>query len=344
MASGGIPGARFRREGFLALGACRAENAVMQLGQRVRWLGGLGLGLGMFLGWGCGSNTKTYDVSGIVREVRENEGEVVIRHDEIPGYMMAMTMPFDVKDRTLLKGLKVGDVVRFKLLVEPKDSWAEGFQVLSNVPPTDVVANPGAATTVPEAGEPGESTELNDPNGVSFYKDVPELNVGDLLPDYALTNQFGKRIRIADYRGGVLVLNFIFTRCPIPDFCPRASDNMGATMRLLKSRAAVPGNWKFLSVSFDPTYDTPKVLESYGKRFQYDPEKWSFAIGAFDQVQPLGSHFGLYFSRNVTPDNMNHNLRTVVIDPQGKVSEILVGKDWTPVQLADAVGKALGSN
>lgn len=307
--------------------------------QTGRWMGVLGLlGAGLVL-WGCRPGPKSYDVSGIVREVREGEGEVVIKHEEIPGYMMAMTMPFDVKDRGLLKGLKPGDVVRFKLLVEPKDSWAEGFQVLSNVPPP-VVVTEVAKPVVEQPIDPAQPAELNDPNGVSFYKDVPELNPGDLLPDYALTNQFGKRIQIADYRGGVLVLNFIFTRCPIPDFCPRASDNMGATARLLKARPSVPGNWKMLSVSFDPEYDTPRVLESYGKRFQYDPEKWSFAIGAFDQVQPLGSHFGLYFSRNVTPDNMNHNLRTVVIDPKGRVAKILVGKDWTPEQLAEAVGAA----
>ena len=114
-------------------------------------------------------------------------------------------------------------------------------------------------------------------------------------------------------------------------------------MRLLQSRPVVPGNWQFLSLSFDPGRDTPGVLESYGQRHGYDPSRWTLATGSFDELQPLGTHFGLYFSRNVTPDKLNHNLRTVVLDAQGRVSEILVGKDWTPEQLAEAVAQAFAA-
>ena len=289
-----------------------------------RWVGWVFLGMAGLLA-GCRDRT-VYDVRGVVVEVRATNSEAVIRHEKIPGYMDAMTMPFDVKDVRLLDGLRSGEVVRFQLYVEPKDSWAAGFQVLSNVGPQQV--------SVPAP------PVLNDPNGVSFYKDVPELKVGDVVPDYVLTNQFGKSVSLSGFRGQVLVFNFFFTRCPLPDFCPREADNLSQVMRTLRSGAPLSTNWHLLSVSFEPEMDTPRVLESYAKRHQYDPEHWTFATGAYDQIQPLGSHFGLYFGRNVTPDNQNHNLRTVVLDPQGRVVEIIVGNRWTPDQLLQAMRKA----
>lgn len=299
--------------------------------ERMRWLMGGIVGLAC-LAAGCrdGAGTEgrqSYDVTGVVIEVRATNNEAIIRHDAIPGYMEAMTMPFDVKDPSLLGGLKSGDFVRFKLLVEPKDSWAEGFQVLSNIGPQTVAAKP-----VPV---------LNDPNGVSFYKDVPELKVGDLVPDYALTNQMGQPIRLSQFRGKALAFNFFFTRCPLPDFCPREADNLSRVMRQLKADASVPSNWHLLSISFEPENDPPKALEAYARRHQYDPERWTFATGAYEQVQPLGSHFGLYFGRNVTPDNQNHNLRTVILDPEGRVMEIIIGNRWEPAQVIEGLKRAL---
>lgn len=294
--------------------------------QRGTWKTALGLGSALLLLAGC-RNEKIYDVRGVVIEIRATNNEALIRHEKIPDYMEAMTMPFDVKDPALLVGLKSGDVVQFKLHVEPKDSWATSFNVLSN--------------TGPQQGLVPARPVLNDPNAVSFYKDVPELKVGDVLPDYQLTNQFGQSIQLAQFRGKVLVFNFFFSRCPIPDFCPREADNLSRVMRTLKADPTVSTNWHLLSVSFEPEFDTPKVMESYARRHQYDPERWTFASGAYEQVQPLGSHFGLYFGRNVTPDNQNHNLRTVVLDRQGKVVEIIIGNRWTPTQVIEAVKKAL---
>ncbi len=280
------------------------------------------------LGAGCreSGGEKTYDVRGIVRELRVAEKEVVVRHEEIPGYMAAMTMPFPVRSMAELAGLKVGDQVAFRLHVTATNSHSDAFVVVSNAP---AAVPPGVV--------------LNDTNAFSLYADVPELKRGDTLPDYAFTNQFGNAFHLREYRGKVLVFNFIFTRCPLPDFCPRASSGIADTMRLLKSRPSVPGNWRMLSLSFDPVADTPEVLKQYGERFGCDPAYWTIGTGAFDQLQPLGSHFGLYFARNVTPDNQNHNLRTVVVDAQGRVSDILVGKDWTPEMLADSVVRALSA-
>ncbi len=296
-----------------------------------KWLGA-GLVAAAIMTSGCrdggaAGGRQSYDVTGVVIEVRATNNEAVIRHDRIEGYMDAMTMPFDVKDAALLVGLKSGDFVRFKLLVEPKDSWAEGFQVLSNIGPQEVASKPAPV--------------LNDPNGVSFYKEVPELKVGDFLPDYALTNQLGQPIRLSQFRGKALAFNFFFTRCPLPDFCPREADNLSRAMRQMKADATMPTDWHLLSISFEPENDPPKALEAYARRHQYDPDRWTFATGAYEQVQPLGSHFGLYFGRNVTPDNQNHNLRTVILDPQGRVVEIIIGNRWEPAQVIDALKRAL---
>jgi protein SCO1/2 len=283
-----------------------------------------------FLTQGCGP--KEYGVRGVIKEVRPAEGDVVIRHDPIPGYMEAMTMPFRVRDASILSNLHAGDTVAFRLSVTRTESWSDSFRVLEKAPATNA---PAPSTTV--TPEPGK-TVLNDPSGVSFYKDVPELKPGDPLPPYTLTNQDGRAFTTADFRGRVLVLNFIFTRCPLPDFCPRESTALAAAIKQL--RRSGPTNFHVVSVSFDPEHDTPKALAAYGRRYGHDPSEWTFATGSFDNIQPLGSHFGLYFSRAVTPDNMNHNLRTVVVQPDGKVSDIILGNRWAPGQLADAVALA----
>ncbi len=282
-----------------------------------------------WLGAGCRDKKGTeevHDVRGVIREIRASDKEVVVRHEEIPGYMAAMTMPFPLESMDVLGGAKAGDLVKFRLHVTATNSRSDGFVVLSNAPAT---ASPAVV--------------LNDTNAVSLYIDVPELKRGDLVPDYVFTNQFAQPFRLRDYRGKVLVFNFIFTRCPLPDFCPRASTGLADTIALLKSRPGVPPDWRFLSLSFDPLTDTPEVLRAYGARFGCDPKVWTIGTGAYEQLQPLGSHFGLYFARNVTPDNQNHNLRTVVVDAAGRVTDILVGKEWTAEMLADAVTKALES-
>ena len=259
---------------------------------------------------GCGP--KEYEVTGVIKEVRTAGPDVVVRHDAIPGYMDAMTMPFPVRDASVLTGLQPGDAVKFRLSVTRAESWSDRFVVTAKA--TNAASEASAASTSEKP------TVLNDPSGVSFYKDVPELKVGDPLPAYVLTNQDGRRITTDDFRGRVLVLNFIFTRCPLPDFCPRESMTMTSAIRQLRRDG--PTNFHVVSVTFDPEHDTPKVLAAYGRRYGHDASEWTFATGSFDSIQPLGSHFGLYFSRAVTPDNMNHNLRTVVIRPDGKVAEI----------------------
>jgi len=277
---------------------------------------------------GCRPRVTVYPVRGLVRELKADGTNVVIKHEEIPGYMTAMTMNFDAPAATVLQGLQPQDVVTFKLHVSADDSWVDGFNVLSNAGP--------AAVTTPDP------VVLNDPTAVSFFKAVPELKVGEVLPDYALndyafTNQSGKLIRLADYRGKVLAFTFIFTRCPLPDFCPRLSQRFRSAQKTLKERALPNLDWQLLSLSFDPLYDSPKVLESYAKRFDGDFSRWTFTTGAYEPIHQLGALFGLYFGMNVTPDKLNHNLRTVVLDRNSRIHEVFVGNSWTSEELVNSI-------
>jgi protein SCO1 len=259
----------------------------------------------------------TYQVTGVVKRVEPDKKRIVIRHDEITNYMAAMTMPFDVKDTNQLSVAKPGDGVTFRLLVTEDDGWIDSVTVVSN------------AAVITSA--------TNQPEPVRFVSSVGELKVGDLVPDYAFTNQLGREIRLRDFRGGALALTFVFTRCPYPDFCPRMSDHFGKTMRRLKAMPGAPTNFHLLSISFDPEWDTPRRLEDYGKRFGQDPEKWTLATGAWDPIERLGGHFGLIFGRNVPADRLEHNLRTVVLRPDGTVHAILISNEWQVDELVGAM-------
>ncbi len=271
---------------------------------------------------GCGP--KAYETKGLVRELKEDGKTAVIQHDKIPGYMEAMTMSFEVRDTNELSHVKQGDTVAFRLLVTEKDGWIDRVRVLSNAP--------------------SESVALADTNAapiMNIVPNVPPLDVGELVPDYTLTNELGRVFRLSEFRGKALAITFIFTRCPFPTFCPRMTDHFKAVQKALKSDAAAPKNWHLLSLSFDPAFDTPSMLRTYGKARNNDPERWNLATGDMTQVASLAQHFGLYFSRTSLPSAQNHNLRTVVLDPSGRVHKVHIGNDWTPEELtADIVEAA----
>ena len=267
-----------------------------------------------------------YPVRGVVQALRPDGKTVVIKHEEIPGYMAAMTMPFDVKDTNELRGLKPGDTVDFRMRVTEKDGWIDRLRVATNAP-----ATPATAAVPPMT---------NAAAALRILPNVPALNPGDALPDYAFTNESGRAIHLADYRGNAFALTFIFTRCPFPDFCPRLSDRFATVQKRLKADPAAPKNWRLLSVSFDPEHDTPETLAGYGRRFGYDREHWSLVSGGFDPIERLAGHFGLYFSRGLAPAEQNHNLRTVVVDALGKVKQVFIGNEWTADELAASLIEA----
>ena len=162
----------------------------------------------------------------------------------------------------------------------------------------------------------------------------------DEVPDYRLINQDGKPIRIRDYRGKALVLTFIYTRCQDPNQCTLMSNNFAAIDQELQKQPELYQKTHLLSISFDPTYDTPKVLRSYGAAYtgKYSEETfahWEFASGSADEVKGIAQYFGIRYYQD-TPSGQEqviHSLRTAVIGPDGKVVKVYRGNEWKPDDL-----------
>jgi protein SCO1/2 len=257
------------------------------------------------------ANEKRYELKGKVVAVDKSDRTVTISHQDIVGYMPAMTMPFKIKNDADLEMLKPGDEVTGTLVVDDVSSWVEISTIAE-----------GTAPLSPTAAVPGEPKP------------------GDEVPDFALTNQDGKRIHLAQYRGQALALTFIYTRCPQPDQCTLMSNNFAVIDRELQKQPEVYQKTHLLSISFDPDYDTPKVLRSYGASHteRYSDEgfqHWEFATGSSDEVKGIAQFFGMryYHDTESGQDQVIHSLRTAVIGPDGKLVKLYRGNEWKPEEV-----------
>jgi len=261
---------------------------------------------------------EVYYVRGVVKGLQLEEGTVLIDHEEIPGFMEAMTMPFTVADTNEFAGITTNDQVQFRLVVEPLKSWIDQVQ------------------------KTGTAQNLTNQNRPMFrlVREVEPLSEGDRLPNYPFTNSLGQAFQTDDFRGQVLAFTLIFTRCPLPDFCPRMGRNFEAVYRTLSQEGSGFTNWHLLSLSFDPEFDTPAVLNAYARQFERDPARWTFATGALIELDDITERFGMYFARESTGVTFNHNLRTVVIDPYGRVHRVFIGNTWKPAEVVAAMREA----
>jgi protein SCO1/2 len=267
------------------------------------------------------ADRQTFQVRGVIRELDPDGMSARIRHEEIPDYMAAMTMKLSVKDPKELTGLAPGDPVSFRMIVTSEEGWIDQVRKLDAIPETLVEAPP-----------PRETFRI--------VRSVEPLNIGDSIPDYPFTNQLGDAFSLHDFRGKALAITFIFTRCPFPDFCPRMLGNFETASAQLNAMPDAPDNWHLLALSFDPEYDTPERMKAYARQYYFDPEHWSFATGALIEIDALTEQFGLVFPRSETGAGFDHNLRTVVIDAQGKVQSILIGNQWKVKDLVAEMAKA----
>jgi protein SCO1/2 len=263
------------------------------------------------------TNRQVFQVKGVVVSLNPRQKQVEIKHQEIPGYMPAMTMPFDVKDTNELAGLEPGQAVSFRMTVTDTEGWIDQIQRIQS-----------ASTNGPP---PGAS--------LSPARNVEPLGPGDHLPDYTLTNQFGQVFSTGLFKGQALAITFLFTRCPYPTFCPRMSANFEEAQQKLPAASGSGTNWQLLTVSFDPDFDKPAVLRAYANSHQCDPAHWTFATGALIDVTVLGEQFGLVFVPNPS-GIISHNLRTAVIDAAGRVQKIFQGNTWTSDELVAEMVKA----
>ncbi len=261
----------------------------------------------------CAPNdgTTRYPLQGKIEGLDILDRELLIAHEEIPGFMPAMTMPFKMPEAqgflARFQGMRIerlrrGDVVTATLVVKANESWIEKVNVVRYEPP------PGMSAPVPK-----------------------EAKIGEPVVDVALEDQDGKPLRLSDYRGQVLALTFIYTRCPIPEFCPRIMKNFQDLESLIESDPALRTKARLLSVSFDVEFDRPEVLQAFGSAFVKDRgqgpfARWKLATGTKEAVGRLGQYFGLVFFKE--GGEYAHSLVTVVIGPDGRLVREFSGNDW----------------
>lgn len=269
---------------------------------------------------------QIFSARGVIKELKPDGKTVVIRHEEIPNYMPAMTMPLEARNTNELKGLLPGETVTFNLIVTKTDAWIEQISK-TDVPRIEEPPLPAITQTPPR------------PSFIHIMKDVEPLDVGDPLPEYHFTNQLGQPVTITQFRGEALAITFIFTRCPLPNFCPLMSANFGQTQDKLLALANGPTNWHLLTISFDADFDTSAVLKLYSAQYHCDPAHWSFVTGKPDDIAAICDQLGVVVERD-PGGGFNHNLRTVVIDAAGRIQKIFVGNEWTSDELAAEMVKA----
>ena len=292
---------------------------------------GLVLGLGSSLGLaGCrgggapGSRLpqKTYHLRGRVVATDAAGGRITIAHGAIPSFMGAMTMSYKMVEPNTLSELHAGDVITARMTVDedaagPLNPRLDEIVVVAQARPD---TRPAVQYHVPAAG--------------------------DAVPNFALLNQSGKTIHLAQFRGKVVLLTFIYTRCPLADFCPKMSSNFAEIDQALQADPATYAKTHLVSVSFDPKYDTPAVLRSYGgahtgKFTQETFKHWDFAAPPVAELPAVEQ----YFDVGVTGDtadaaNLTHSLSTVLIGADGKVLAWFPTNDWKPAVVAAQIEQA----
>jgi len=259
------------------------------------------------------ANEKRFELKGKVVAVEPDKHLVTVAHEEIKNYMPGMTMPFMLPDEATLGYLASGDEINATLVVDSSQSWLE-----------NVVITRQSTDTSPTTG-------------------IPEAKEGDEVPDFTMVNQDGKDIRLHNFNGKALLLTFIYTRCPLPEYCNLMSTNFADVDRALEKQPDVYAKTHLLSITIDPEYDTPKVLRSYGAAHteRYENETfahWDFATGTKDQIKGVAQFFGLrYFQGN---DQIVHGLRTVIVSPEGKVVKVYRDNQWKPEEVVGEMIKA----
>jgi protein SCO1/2 len=266
------------------------------------------------------SPEKTFSVRGKV--ISTDTTHVTLDHEAVPGFMEAMTMPYKLKDPGVVSELHPGDLITARIVVHQD---AAGFRdpELDNI----VVIAQARPDYKP-------AVQYHTPH------------VGDAVPDFRLLNQSGRNIRVSEFKGKVLVVTFIYTRCPLADYCPRMSRNFAEIDKALAGDPALYRETHLLSISFDPSYDTPAVLRSYGGAYtgNYTKETfahWDFAAPPEKELSQVTQFFGV----GVTPGEnktLNHSLSTAVIGKDGKIVAWYPTNDWEPADVVEAVKQAAG--
>ena len=255
----------------------------------------------------CRPQAREFSLHGQVTALARKRAEVTVKHDDIPGFMPAMTMAYRVKDPAALNGIAPGDLVSARLIVP------EG-----ELPYLSQITRTGHA-------------DLTSPAPAARVMDV--LNPGDVVPDDPFQDQNGVTRRLSDWRGKAVAVTFVYTRCPMPDFCPLMDRKFAAVQRAAQSDGATASAVHLVSITIDPEHDTPGVLKDHAAALGADPRMWSFLTAAVSATIDFASRFGISVIDEGPAPTLTHNLRTAVIDHRGRLVKIYSGSDWTPEAL-----------
>jgi protein SCO1 len=265
---------------------------------------------------------QRYSGRGLILKVDQVHKTVLVSSDAIPGYMEAMTMLYSVRDMKELQNIRPGTFVDFTLVVEADSSFVEGLRVhkYQGLEPDPLTAR-----------------RLKLLNQVADPPATKAVAIGEAVPDCALTDQNRGKVVLSNFAGKVIVLNFVYTRCALPNFCFRSSNNLGLLQRRFRQRLG--RDLVLLTVTFDPTHDDPVALAKYAATWKADSNKWHFLTGTAEDVRRVCELFG----EDVFQDEglMAHSLHTAIINGKGKLVANLEGNEFSAQQLGDLVHQVL---
>ncbi len=256
---------------------------------------------------------RQFELVGQILAIAPERNEVTIKHQDVKGFMPGMTMPFTVQDPALLRDRRPGDLITATLVVEEVKAYLSTLTMTGH---EDVPVAP--ATPVAKGLKPGDRVE-----------------------DSAFLNQDGALASLQDLRGHRVAMTFAYTRCPLPEFCPLMDRHFAAVQKALQKNPTL-ADVRLVTVTIDPAFDTPAVLKAHAGALGADPKVWSFLAPEPAGAPAFFEQFGLLVEREgAGPGDITHNLRTLVLDPDGRLATIRTGNDWTPAQLiADLLATA----
>src|SRR5262245_50709234 len=260
---------------------------------------------------GCSGAPDRYEykLQGQIISIAPDHMDATIKHEDIKGFMSAMTMPYKVREAKEYENLAPGDLINATLVVVSNDAYLKDVKKVGDAP----LEKPPAEAAMPSASSGFELLKLGQP-----------------VPNGKFLNQDGKPTTLEAFRGSAVLVTFIYTNCPLPTFCPLMDRNFVAIQNKLKAEKNAL-NARLLTVSFDPVTDTPPVLKKHAEKRGADPRIWTFLTGDRDEIDQWASRFGVSVSRAMNdPRDITHNLRTAIIDRQGNLVQTYTGNEWSP--------------
>jgi len=267
---------------------------------------------------GTSENERVFETRGLIRAIPAGGETLVVRHEAIPGYMPSMTMELNVRDSEELVSLKKDDLITFQLVARDEEHWIRHIRKVGQ-------------STLP--------TAIPEPLVASQH--IPPVQIGAEFPDVELIREDGRRIRLSSFRGNSVALTFFFTRCPLPEYCPRMLKNFRSARNQMLAAGKDATNWVFLAISFDSANDTPEILAKHARGYRGSSDiHWVFASAETNAMSVLIPSTQLMVAKE--GESFSHNLRTVVLDGRGRLTRRFDGNEWTSEQLTEAVWSAAG--